>query len=173
MHNIEFKAELLDPSLARTICQSLGATSVGVLEQTDTYYRLPSGRLKKRECPGQAPEWIFYDRQDRSRPKLSAFTIYTENQARARFGEGPMPVWIIVRKLRDLYMLGNVRIHLDRVEGLGEFLEFEALVSMDNSVAKCHAAVEDLRARLQPALGEPIACSYADLLAAEADEAMR
>ena len=45
MHNVEFKSELRDYGLAQTICRALGATEALVLEQTDTYYKVPSGRL--------------------------------------------------------------------------------------------------------------------------------
>ncbi|MBW2245561.1 MAG: CYTH domain-containing protein [Deltaproteobacteria bacterium] len=33
----------------------------------------------------------------------------------------------VVRKEREIALVGNVRIHLDRVEGLGTFLELEAV----------------------------------------------
>ena len=80
------------------------------------------------------------------------------------FGAGPLPELIVVRKRRELFLLDNVRIHLDTVESIGTFLEFEALVTPNHTVADCHAAIDRLRAAFMPALGEPIACSYADLL---------
>ena len=164
MQNVEFKAELRDPSLARMICQSLGAAHVGKLAQTDTYYSVPDAKLKKRETPGAATEYIFYSRADRSRPKLSTYTIYTESQAIDRFGATPLPVLIVVKKVRDLYLYKQVRIHLDQVEGLGNFLEFEAVVSPAQNLAVCHGLMDELRTAFGPALGEPIACGYADLL---------
>jgi len=169
MHNVEFKAELRDLPLARSLCRALGATWIIAMEQTDTYFRVPSGRLKKRECPGEPVEFIFYDREDRSPPKLSHYAIFSETQAAERFGLAPLPVWVVVKKARELFMLGSTRIHLDTVEGLGKFLEFESLVSPSNSAAKCHRTVADLRRRLGPALGEPISCSYSDMLAAQAE----
>lgn len=171
MHNVEFKAELRDARLAQAIARGLGATWVTTLEQTDTYYRVPAGRLKKRETPGEPAEFISYERADRTHPKLSHFTIYTEAQARERFGERPLPVWLVVRKTRELFLLGNVRIHLDTVEGLGSFIEFEALVSTSHNVAACHQAIADLRRQFGPAMGESIGCGYSDLLAKERDEA--
>lgn len=169
MHNVEFKAELRDLALARTVCGVLNATFIGTLEQTDTYYRIPSGRLKKRECVGEPTEYIFYDRANRTRPKLSHFTIYSEQQAAERFGLQPLPVWLVVKKSRDLFMLGSVRIHLDKVEGLGSFIEFEALVSTSQNIARCHEVIADLRESFGPMLGEPIACGYSDLLSREGE----
>ncbi len=169
MQNLEFKAELRDLPLARNICRALGAARVGVLNQTDTYFRVLSGRLKKRECEGDPVEYVFYDRQNHPRPRASSFVIYDETQARERFGAVPLPVWVIVRKIRELHILGNVRIHLDVVEHLGTFMEFEALISSSQTAAKCRAAIAALRESFFPVLGEPIGCSYADLLARETE----
>jgi len=116
MQNVEFKAELRDPEIAEAVCRRLEAQHIGHLDQTDTYYKVPSGRLKKRECVGEPVEWIFYDRPDRITPKLSRFTIYTRTEALKRFGTQEMPVWVVVRKRRNLYLLGGMRIHLDEVE---------------------------------------------------------
>lgn len=165
MQNVEYKAELQDPALAATICRSLGAVHAGTLLQTDTYFRVPDAKLKRREVPGSPTEYIFYNRPSRSRPKLSSYTIYTEQQAMERFGETPLPVWVVVKKRRELYLYKGVRIHLDEVDGLGNFLEFEAVVTPDCNFGHCHTLVEELRAALGPALGEPIACGYAELLA--------
>jgi adenylate cyclase class 2 len=164
MHNVEFKAELRDLPLARSIVRSLGARFIVKMNQTDTYYRTPTGRLKRRECEGEPTEYIHYERADRVLPKLSHFTIYSEERFREVFGIEPLPVWLTVRKVRELFMLGNVRIHLDQVETLGDFVEFEALVSPDHTVPTCHRAIAELREKLGPVLGEPISAGYSDLL---------
>ncbi|VAX40118.1 hypothetical protein MNBD_PLANCTO03-1518, partial [hydrothermal vent metagenome] len=52
MHNVEYKAELRDMAMAKATCRAVGASHIITLEQTDTYFRVPSGRLKRRECPG-------------------------------------------------------------------------------------------------------------------------
>ena len=56
MHNVEFKCELRDLPLARSILKAKGASFIGELRQTDTYYKISSGRLKKRECEGEPVE---------------------------------------------------------------------------------------------------------------------
>lgn len=169
MHNVEYKAELRDIALARAICRTIHASEIITLNQTDTYFRVGAGRLKKRECEGEPTEYIFYDRPDRTRPKLSHFVIYSEQQARERYGLQPLPVWLVVKKRRELYMHGQVRIHLDTVDGLGTFLEFEAMVAVGFNVARCHEAIEHLKRQFTPVLGEAIACGYSDLLAGEAE----
>ncbi|MFT3685286.1 MAG: CYTH domain-containing protein [Phycisphaerales bacterium] len=70
MTNIEFKAELRDPELARTLLRKIHATPIDTLEQTDTYFRLSDGRLKKRETKGAPTEYIFYNRENAPRRGL-------------------------------------------------------------------------------------------------------
>ncbi|MEC9373926.1 MAG: class IV adenylate cyclase [Planctomycetota bacterium] len=168
MQNVEFKAELRDLEVARAVCRSIGALHVATLDQSDTYYRIGDGRLKRRTTEGEPTEWIFYNRDDLARARISNYRIYTEEEALAHFGTAPLPVWVVVRKRRELWMTGAVRIHLDSVEDLGDFLEFEALVSRRQNVARCHEQIKRLRTAFAPVLGEPISRSYSDLLAAEA-----
>lgn len=170
MHNLEFKAELRDPDLARSICRAIGAIHAASFEQTDTYYRLAAGRFKKRQVPGEPTEFIFYDRPDRSGPKLSHFTIYSESEALARFGAQPLPESATIHKHREVYIRGQVRIHLDTVTTLGRFIEFEALVSPDHPIPACQKAITELRASFAPVMGEPIAGGYVDLIEEESGE---
>ena len=164
MQNVEFKAELRDLEVARSQCRALGAGFVRVLDQTDTYFRIPDGRLKKRAVPGEPIEWIFYHRNDRPTSKMSHFMLYSDEQAKARWGVLPLREWLVVRKTRELWLLDHVRIHLDRVEELGSFIEFEAQVSRKNDVKACHQRIAELREAFSPILGEAIAGGYANLL---------
>jgi adenylate cyclase class IV len=165
MQNIEFKAELRDLDLARTICHAIAATHIASLEQTDTYYRIADGRLKKREAIGEPAEVIFYRRDNRATVRPSEFTILTEAEAQLRYGTQPLHIWVVVRKTRDLWLSGATRIHLDRVEGLGTFIEFESLVSRTNPASSAHEHVAALREQFRPAMGGAIDCSYSDMLA--------
>lgn len=167
MQNVEFKSELRDLPLARTLCRQIKAAWVVTVKQTDTYFKLADGRLKKREAEGQPTEWIFYHREDRAAARLSRFTIYSQSQAESRFGSTPPHVWVVVKKTRDVWMHSGVRIHLDQVEHLGTFLELEALISPRQPVAECYRQVQLLRAALSPVLGEMLSQSYSDMLAGE------
>ena len=64
----------------------------------------------------------------------------------------------------ELWMLENVRIHLDDVRKLGSFIEFEAVISKDHDTRECHDAIRYLREVFGPTLGEPVAASYCDLM---------
>jgi len=164
MRNIEFKAELRDMEAARTQCQLLGAERIGQVQQVDTYYKLTDGRLKRREADGEPVEWIYYHRSDESRPKLSNFTILSDEQARLRWGTKSLREWVTVSKTRELWMVDNVRIHLDEVHDLGAFIEFEAIISRDHGVKLCHEQIALLRERFAPVISEPISLSYSDLM---------
>jgi adenylate cyclase class 2 len=167
MQNIELKAELRDLEIARAQCRRLNAQKVGVYRQRDTYYRLTSGRLKRREVDGESSEWIFYHRPDRAQARMSHYMIYTEQQALARFGARPLPVLVVVEKSRELWIYENVRIHLDEVNRLGRFIEFEAVVDREHGVRDCHDVIAGLREEFGPIMGEVIGASYADMLAAD------
>lgn len=176
MRNVEFKAELRDLSLARAIVGRLGGSWAETIRQRDTYFRVPSGRLKRREIEGEATEWIEYDRPEGPGSRISEYTIRSEEEALAWYGEMEIPTWAVVVKVREVYLLGNVRIHLDRVEGLGDFIEFEAVLARgagEDEERAARASLKDLRERLGPVLGEAIAVGYADLVAGNTPDATR
>lgn len=168
MQNLEFKAELMDISLARLGLRSLGARRTAMIEQADTYFRVPNGRLKRREASidgtPEPAEFIFYERHDRPQPRISRFEIMGEDVAAERFGAGPLPVWLRVDKSRELWMYEQVRVHLDDVKDLGRFFEIEAIVTPKQNIARCHEIVNEIRTALSPALGEAVGVGYADLI---------
>ncbi len=166
MQNVEIKAELRDLEAARACCRSLGAKRVSIFEQIDTYFKLPDGRLKRRESQDEPTEWIFYHRKDRIRATLSTFTILSNNEARDRWSVDGLDPWLVVRKKRELWMIENVRIHLDEVDELGIFLELEALVDKFFPVKECQIKIAHLQEQFQPVLGELISVGYSDLLGA-------
>jgi adenylate cyclase class IV len=170
MQNIEYKAELRDLDAARVQCRQLGAEYIGSLRQTDQYFRLTDGRLKRREAPDEPIEWIFYHRRDRARPRMCNYSILTDEQARRRWGTHSLRPWLVVIKTRELWMIDNVRIHLDQVDELGTFIEFEAMVSQRHDVKACHSAVDRLRDAFTPILGEAISVGYSDLIAQQITE---
>lgn len=154
-----------DPSAARQQCHQLGAHRLGTLNQIDTYYKMPEGRLKKREAPGEPTEWIYYQRRDIVRPRMCSYAILSDTQAKRRWGSHALRAWLKVAKTRELWMLENVRIHLDDVQGLGSFIEFEAVVTKDHDTRDCHEMIGHLRETFGPTMGEPVGASYSDLMA--------
>ena len=170
MRNVEFKAELRDIVVARGVLHSLRAVHARTFHQVDTYYRIPKGKLKKRETAGEETEYIFYERPTQATPKVSSFTIFSPEHARERFGKDPLPVWVTVRKERELWLVAHTRVHLDTVENLGTFLEVESLVSRSNTLARAQASATELLKLLRPVLGELIDAGYADMLARDQED---
>jgi adenylate cyclase, class 2 len=172
MKNLEWKAELRDPNLARLICKKIGASRIGKIRQTDTYYNVSRGRLKKREATAvergigspEPIEYIFYERPNEVSPKVSDYTIYTHDEVIQRFGQAPLPVWLTVTKVRELYLLDSIRIHIDDVHDLGWHFEFEILTNTPQDEEDAPARAEEIRSTFLPALGEPLRVSYSDLL---------
>jgi predicted adenylyl cyclase CyaB len=76
-----------------------------------------------------------------------------------------MGIKSVVRKERSLYLHEGVRIHLDRVDGLGSFLEFEAVLGPALSEEEGRARVADLRARFGIGDEDVVPESYSDLVA--------
>lgn len=166
MRSVEIKHELRDPELAIACLRKLDAISIGTSFQVDSCYRLSAGRLLKREIEGEPTEWIAYQRDDSPQARVCRFTVYSESEARDRFGTRQMPVWTQVRKRRELWITGSVRVHVDMVDRIGWFVEFEALVSPKQNATRCRTLIESVRNQMRIALGEPISASYSDLAVA-------
>jgi homotetrameric cytidine deaminase len=157
--NLEIKARDPDParSLERTL--ALGAEDKGEIVQRDTYFARATGRLKLREQePGDA-ELIQYRRADEGGPRVSHYRIVPAPDAEALKAAlaAALGTLVVVEKRRRLLLADHVRIHLDEVEGLGSFIELEAVGDDDDP-----AAIDRLVVQLE--VGEPIAGSYSDLL---------
>ena len=71
-----------------------------------------------------------------------------------------------VRKRRTLLMVGRTRIHLDAVEGLGDFMELEVVLRDGEPDAAGSAEAEALMQALGLAEAPRLAGAYLDLLPA-------
>ncbi|HEX3690748.1 MAG TPA: cytidine deaminase [Solirubrobacteraceae bacterium] len=165
--NLEIKARDADPGATTARCEALGATDQGVLHQRDTYFAGRHGRLKLREQGGSGAELIAYRRPDSPEAQESAF-IRAGAADPAGLGEAlgaALGETVVVVKRRRLWLWENVRIHLDDVEGLGTFIELEAMVGPDlNSPEEAAEKVERLRSELAIADDALVAVGYSDLL---------
>lgn len=151
-------------------CQSLGAEDRGVLTQRDTYFNASHGRLKLREEEGARPHLIAYERPDLSGQRESRYRIVEVQDAEELKAAlaGALNIKVVVAKERRLFVWeGNVRIHLDAVEGLGSFIEFEAIASAGSDLSREEAQVAKLREAFGITDADLIASSYSDLALAE------
>lgn len=166
--NVELKVKYSDLERAARIVDSLGAEFEGMLEQTDTYFRAVGGRLKLRETQGGPAQLIWYERSDRAeiRPSDYILTHVADPAALKETLRRSNGVLTEVRKSRELYIWENVRIHLDRVEGVGRFIEFEAVLDPGETEEEGMRKLETLCHHLRIEPEARLAESYADLATA-------
>jgi predicted adenylyl cyclase CyaB len=150
------------------VCASLGAEARGLLVQRDTYFEVPSGRLKLREEGAAAPHLISYQRADESDQRESRYRIVEVKQAEELIAalSRNLGVKVVVEKKRRLFLWREVRIHLDLVEALGSFIEFEAIVPTGSNLSRERQKVEALRGEFGLAEADLVAGSYSDLILA-------
>jgi homotetrameric cytidine deaminase len=157
--NIELKARDRDPEATAERCLALGAEPQGELYQRDTYFKATHGRLKLREHRDGPSELIAYRRIRYTR------TPVPDPETLREALDAAQQTAVVVSKRRRLFMWENVRIHLDEVDNLGTFLEFEALVGPGlNTADEAHAKVARLRAELAIETDAILTDSYSDLL---------
>ena len=125
--NVEFKARIDDIDSVRARLRTLSPKELGTDHQRDIYFEVPSGRLKLREG-GIEKSLIFYRRPDSAETRESHVVYATvENTAELRAVlAAALSVLGIVEKAREIFYVGETKIHLDRVDGHGAFLEVEA-----------------------------------------------
>jgi predicted adenylyl cyclase CyaB len=142
-----------------------------VLVQRDTYFKTRRGRLKLREEEGRGAQLIAYERPDSVGQRQSLYRIVpvTEVDGLKAALEGTLGIEVIVAKERALFIWERVRIHLDRVDGLGHFIEFEAIVTDEAETAAAEARIESLRQAFGVADADLIGGSYSDLAPAAGD----
>ncbi|MBS0207314.1 MAG: class IV adenylate cyclase [Planctomycetes bacterium] len=131
--NIELKARLTDLASALVTAQRLATADLGVERQTDTYFPCRQGRLKLREIEGRPAQLVWYVRPDTVAAKASDYSLVpiAEPASLKAALSAALGVEATVVKERRIFLWRNVRIHLDQVAGLGEFLEFEAVLDAD------------------------------------------
>jgi len=161
--NLEFKARLGDLATARRHALALGATEGAVLAQVDTYFRAVSGRLKLREINGTVAELIAYDRPEGDAHRWSRYrrvAVGDPAGMKAALSDA-MGLRGIVAKTRHLYLWNDCRIHLDEVEQLGTFLEFEVISQGDEAFDRDRMA--SLMSAFELGEADGILASYSDL----------
>ncbi len=163
--NIEIKARASALPLVRARIQRLVASPPQVLEQTDTFFTVPRGRLKLREFADGSGELIAYDRPDQPGPKQSVYFRWPCADARAATGAlaAVLPVRGVIRKRREVFLMGRTRIHLDDVERLGCFVELEVVLCDGESADAGEQVARHLLATLEIPETALVPCAYIDL----------
>ena len=173
--NIEIKARIasVETLLPRALAVAGGKPER--ISQDDTFFPVPMGRLKLRQFEDGSAELIHYHRADRAQAKASDYVRVPVPDAAALREALTRGCGLLgrVRKQRLLLLAGATRIHLDRVEGLGDFMELEVVLAEGQSDAEGQRIADTLMAELGLADAERVAGAYMDLLIAGGNASAR
>jgi predicted adenylyl cyclase CyaB len=166
--NVEIKACIDDWSALVERVEALAGPRKDRLHQRDTFYHATRGRLKLRQLGPEVGQLIFYERPDETTAKTSHYLLFeTESpEALGRLLVAALGERAVVVKERHLFLLGETRIHLDRVEGLGEFLELEVVLGPEDSEDVGREIAQGILESLGIEEERLIDCAYVDLLEA-------
>jgi len=164
--NVEIKARLPDPERIIKQIEEIANTGPICLDQKDTFFNCPRGRLKLRVIADSAAELIYYVRPDSTEPSES-------NYIRSRIADPDSIFELLskalgisgaVHKRRMLYIAGQTRIHLDEVEGLGEFIELEVMLRQEQDTDEGFRIARELMEILGISSEDLVDRAYVDLL---------
>ncbi len=170
--NVEIKARLRNRTTVEELVSERADHGPELIVQEDVFFNCDDGRLKLRALADGRGELIFYRRVNAEGPTESEFlkAPTSDPGAMTTALDAALGTAGVVRKRRTLYLVGQTRVHLDEVEGLGHWLELEVVLepgqSADDGALVAHALMgafgvreDDLEAR-----------AYIDLLAGPAEE---
>ncbi len=164
--NIEIKARARDFDQIRARAETLTDTPVQVIPQEDTFFSVGQGRLKLRVRNPDPAQLIYYERPDQGGPKRSDYQIFETcdpEGLKLTLGRA-LGVRGVVRKTRYLYLVGQTRVHLDDVEGLGQFMELEVVMRPGQPDADGQAIARELMSKLGVDPADLLEGAYMDLL---------
>lgn len=166
----------------------LSGTDEQILQQTDVFYSVARGRLKLRVfgCGDDAGskrsngndsvagELIWYDRPDTKESKTSTYKRVplpdpTAFEQAMEAGEVLTTIGRVVKR-RLLFLVEQSRIHVDTVEGLGDFIEIEVVLRSDQSTEQGQQIAQDLMSKLDIRRHELVDVAYVDLLRAKRND---
>jgi len=164
--NIEIKARVNNFDRLKKNVERLSDAPAEILQQEDTFFNTQKGRLKLRIFAAARGELIFYQREDRQGPKSSFYLISRTDAPEALRAalEGALGIRGIVKKTRLVYHIGQTRVHLDEVAGLGQFIELEVVLHHDQSEEEGEKIAHDLMQQLGIHERDLISNAYVDML---------
>ena len=166
--NIEIKAHIANREVLLERAAALATQGPIEILQDDTFFRSQSGRLKLRIFPDGTGELIYYRRADEAGPRTSFYLISPTSAPDVLRQSLSLACGQLghVKKRRILFIAGKTRIHVDQVDGLGDFLELERVLDDDESEAAAMPDIEHLMKALDVEPRQLVHQAYVDLLAA-------
>lgn len=164
--NVEIKAILRDRARVEALATRLSDTGPEIIRQEDVFFCCRGARLKLRILSPDRGELIRYERSNVAEARFSHYEIARTSDPlilRAILTR-TLGTAGVVRKVRTLYLVGQTRVHLDQVSGLGDFLELEVVLRASQSEAEGRAIAKTLLSSLEIDQRDLIGEAYVDLL---------
>jgi predicted adenylyl cyclase CyaB len=164
--NVEIKASVTDFARVTAALATLSPGPGVALEQEDTFFDCPRGRLKLRRFSAELGQLIYYERPDQPGPKTSDYVITatTEPDRLRDVLAAAYGIVGVVCKRRLVRMVGRTRVHLDEVEGLGRFVELEVVLEEGEPIEQGLVEAHGLMAALEIQPEQLVSHAYLDLL---------
>jgi len=169
---VEIKARAADFAAQRSRASELAGAPPEVLRQEDTFFRSRRGRLKLRRFSDTSGELIHYERPDVEGPTESRYMIIPTTEPdvlKKALSQGLGTLGTVVKR-REVFLVEGTRIHFDEVEGLGQFLELEAVLEPGETPESGEERVRKISSELGIDESDLIDAAYIDLLLKQTPE---
>lgn len=164
--NVEIKARIESVEALEPLVAALATHGPTPIDQDDTFFACDAGRLKLRAFSATEGELLYYRRPDQPGPRTS-FYLRSPTPAPDTLRESLTLAYGQagrVRKRRTLYLVGRTRVHLDRVEELGTFVELEVMLADGEAPEHGIAEAHRLMSALAIAPEQLVDRAYVDLI---------
>ncbi|KAK4306440.1 hypothetical protein Pmani_021736 [Petrolisthes manimaculis] len=167
--NVEIKALVKNLSVLKAKAVELSGTEGELLHQEDVFFNSPQGRLKLRVIKGEKEELIYYERPDQEGPKFSDYIKVSGSPGELT---GDLKTLLSrclgvkgsVTKTRTLHLVQHTRVHIDSVQGLGDFMELEVMLQDDQTVEDGEKVAKDLMEKLGIKEEDLLKGAYMDMI---------
>ena len=173
--NIEIKAKVRDPAHLRSLLEELCAAPAEAVAQEDIFFQTENGRLKLRILGAHYGELIYYERANVAGPKRSSYLITpcADPTSLRVLLAAALGTRGVVRKQRQLYRIGDTRVHLDDVDGLGHFVELEVVLTEGQTCEEGESIAKQMMKRLGICEADLVGEAYIDLVEQKGDNSVR
>ncbi|XP_062582629.1 uncharacterized protein LOC134244365 [Saccostrea cucullata] len=163
---VDVKAKIFDLEAFKEKVKVKSQSEGEVLVQEDIFFNVPQGRLKLRNTENKRSELCFYERPDQEEGKLSDFatSFISDPEGLKETLKRALGIKGILKKVRNYFQIGQTRIHVDQVEGLGNFMELEVELREGQSLEEGQEVAMALMEELGVPSDHLISVAYIDLL---------
>ncbi|MEO9144524.1 MAG: class IV adenylate cyclase [Ginsengibacter sp.] len=164
--NFEFKARTNNLHSLEKKFLELNPVFIGEDKQVDTYFHVAKGRLKLREGNIENA-LIYYERENVADAKQSNVMLYSHapDLSLKEILIKVHGIKVVVSKIRKIYFIDNVKFHFDTIDGLGTFVEVEAIdMTGERDINKLKQQCHHYAAFFAIKEHDYVSISYSDLI---------